>query len=79
MDLQDTIRQLEIEKERIEITIAELEQLQNGGGSGVTANHRKSNRGRKSMGSDERKVVSERMKRYWAKQRQTRSGPTLSQ
>ena len=25
MDLQDTIRQLEIEKERIEITIAELE------------------------------------------------------
>jgi hypothetical protein len=71
MDLQDTIRQLEIEKERIEITIAELEQLQNGGGSGVTANHRRSNRGRKSMESEEREEVSLRMKKYWAKHQET--------
>jgi len=27
---------------------------------------RKSNRGRKSMSADERKVVSDRMRKYWA-------------
>jgi len=30
---------------------------------------RKSNRGRKFMGLEERKVVSERMKKYWASRR----------
>ena len=45
--------------------------LQNGGGSGVTANHRRSNRGRKSMESEEREEVSLRMKKYWAKHQET--------
>jgi hypothetical protein len=54
----------------IELALAELTQLQNGNGS-VVANHRgrKSNRGRKSMGSEERQEVSLRMKKYWAEQR----------
>ena len=75
MDLSETIRQLEDEKQRIELAIAELKQLHNGNGDGrgVMANDsgRKSNRGRKSMGSDERQEVSLRMKRYWASRRET--------
>ena len=73
MDLQDTIRQLEMEKERIEAALAGLKQLQNGNGdlNGVMANHgsRKSSRGRKSMGAQEREEVSLRMKKYWAGRR----------
>jgi hypothetical protein len=72
MDLQDTIRQLEMEKERIEAALAGLKQLQNGnGGSSVMANQgsRKSKRGRKSMSSEEREEVSLRMKKYWAGRR----------
>jgi hypothetical protein len=37
-------------------------------GSGVLANRR----GRKSMGSEERLEVSERLKRYWANSREQR-------
>jgi len=60
-------------KERIALALAELKQLQNGNGdlNGVMANHgsRKSSRGRKSMGAQEREEVSLRMKRYWASRR----------
>ena len=69
----------QMEVERIEAAIAELKQLQNGegDGSGVMANHgsRKSSRGRKSMGSDEREEVSLRMKRYWASRRENPHPP----
>jgi hypothetical protein len=69
MDLEQTIRQLEIQKRRIELVIAELEQLQGiDVGGGVLANRR----GRKSMGPQERLEVSERMKRYWANHREQR-------
>lgn len=67
MDLQQTIHQLEIQKRTIEFVIAELEQLQNGNDSGSVV--MKNRRGRKSMGSEERQQVSERMKRYWANRR----------
>ena len=67
MDLQQTIHQLEIQKRAIEFVITELEQLQNGNDRGIVA--MKSRRGRKSMGSEERRQVSERMKRYWANRR----------
>jgi hypothetical protein len=75
MDLTLTIRQLEVEKESIELAVAELKRLQqtvNGNGISMVANlgSRKSKRGRKSMGSEERLAVSERMKRYWASRRE---------
>jgi hypothetical protein len=67
MDLQETIRQLELQKRKVELVIAELEQLQ-GKEGGVSSNRR----GRKSMGSEERQQVSERVKRYWANRRKQR-------
>ena len=70
MDLQETIRQLKIQKRKVELAIAELEQLQgsDSGSSVVMVNRR----GRKSMGSEERQQVSDRMKRYWANRREQR-------
>jgi hypothetical protein len=50
--------------ERIDAAIAGFEQLPN-------VNSGKSSRGRKSMGSEERQQVSERMKPYWASRRRT--------
>jgi hypothetical protein len=70
MDVQPTIRILQLEPERVEATIALLEQLQNANGNGTGAPHHKSKRGRKSMGSEEREEVSERMKKYWANRRE---------
>jgi hypothetical protein len=72
VDLSATIRRLEIEKQSIELALADLKRLQNGNydGSGVAPNCRKSNRGRKSMESAERLQVSERMKKYWASRRE---------
>lgn len=67
MDLQQTIHQLEIQKQKIEFVISELEQLQNSNDSGSVV--MQSRRGRKSMGSEERGQVSERMRRYWANRR----------
>jgi hypothetical protein len=72
MDLSETIRQLENQKQSLELAIANLKKLRDGGGSGLTANRRKSNRGRKSMGHEERQEVSKRMKKYWASRRETR-------
>ena len=71
MDLRKTIQELHVQKQRLQRTIAELEQLQksDGGGEGVAALVRR--RGRKSMGHEERRVVSERMKKYWASRRET--------
>lgn len=71
MDLQKTIQELQIQKERLERTIEELEELQKSGGGdrmAVLANRR----GRKSMEPEERQQVSERMKKYWASRRKDR-------
>jgi hypothetical protein len=68
MELGDAIQQLQAEKKRIERLIALLEQLhRNQGCSSAVALKR---RGRKSMGSEERREVSARMKQYWASRRQ---------
>lgn len=73
MDLRNTIRELYEEKQRIEEAIASLEELQ--GSKGRLAAHalpespRKERRGRKTMPPEERREVSSRMKRYWAKRR----------
>ena len=68
MDLEAEIRQLKIEKLKLELVIAQMEQLQNTdvGSIAATVNRR----GRKSMGPEERQRVSERMKQYWANRKQ---------
>ncbi|HEY1242078.1 MAG TPA: hypothetical protein VGF16_16055 [Bryobacteraceae bacterium] len=60
-----------MEKARVEDSIAALEALDSTHASSRPAAGR---RGRKSMGTDERKQVSERMKKYWESRRQTRFG-----
>jgi hypothetical protein len=67
MDLTRIIQQLCAELDRLQQAIATLEQFQRERNTTVPA-HR--TRGRKSMGTEERKVVAERMKAYWAKKRQ---------
>ena len=67
MDLTRIIGQLYAERDRVRQAIATLEQFQQEKNTAVPA-HR--TRGRKSMGTEERKVVAERMKTYWAKRRQ---------
>ena len=64
MDLQAIINALRSDLEKLEGVIAALERLQ-----GVINSAPKSRRGRESMGAEERKAVSERMKRPWAKRR----------
>jgi len=51
------------ELERINCALEMLEKLQ----PAVRSKHR--SRGRKHMGANERKLVSERMRRYWAQRR----------
>ena len=67
MDLNQIIRTLYAQKEKLERAIAALEDLERGWlpAWGQT----RSPRGRKSMSPAERKEVSARMKRYWAKRR----------
>ena len=65
MDLNKTIRDLRTELEKLNEVIASLEQFQS---TGTLPAPRR--RGRKSMPEEERKVVAERMKRYWAGRRQ---------
>jgi hypothetical protein len=62
MDLNKTIRDLRNELEKLNEVIASLEQFQS---TGTLPAPRR--RGRKSMPEEERKVVAERMKRYWAR------------
>jgi hypothetical protein len=73
MDLRKTIRDLYEEKARLEEAIASLEGLlaaKSGGSAraGWDAPPKK-RRGRTSMPPEERKIVSQRMKRYWAQRR----------
>jgi hypothetical protein len=73
MDVLKALRDLYLEKSRIDRLIAICE-------SKIKEQDRRmsrSKRGRKSMSTDERKVVSERMRSYWAKRRteEKDSGP----
>ena len=65
MDVSKVIRDLVLKRELIDRAISELEGLQtpatNADGSPMPKR-----RGRKGMGPEERREVSERMKRYWA-------------
>jgi hypothetical protein len=64
MDLQQTIRQLRAEKELIELAISILEELLTTRGGDLPKRS-----GRKSMPLQERREVSQRMKKYWASRR----------
>jgi hypothetical protein len=72
MDINQAIDQLRAEKDRIERVIAQMEQLfptpRRFGR--ITATGKR--RGRTSMGAEERKQVSARLKEYWAQRREGR-------
>jgi hypothetical protein len=72
MDLRKTIQDLYAEKENLERVIASLEELQRAAAADSHTVGRSKRRGRKSMGSQERQEVSERMKKYWADRRGNR-------
>lgn len=71
MDLYKAIRDLYAEKKRLEEAIASLEELLEAKAATENLNLEglRKRRGRKSMGPEERRVVSERMKNYWASRR----------
>lgn len=71
MDLYKAIQDLYAEKEKLERVIASLEDLQKAAGGGVPPTGSSKRRGRKSMGEDERKEVSARMRKYWAGRRKS--------
>ena len=77
MDLVKTIEELRYEQERLERVIASLEELQTAVAGTVP---QKKRRGRRSMSPEERREVSERMKKYWAdwhnKHRRTLHSPS---
>jgi hypothetical protein len=75
MDLSKTIQDLYAEKEKLERVIASLEELQRAADANSHVMGRNKRRGRKSMGSDERQEVSERMKKYWASRRTAKQNP----
>jgi len=69
MDLYKAIQELTAQKRQIDLAIATLEALIRG----ETAPP-KSRRGRKNMSEAERRVVSERMRAYWASRRNSKGG-----
>lgn len=74
MDLYKAIQNLYAEKEKLEHVIASLEELQRTVGAAPAVPSSGKRRGRKSMGSKERKEVSERMKKYWESRRSSSQG-----
>lgn len=75
MDLSRIIHDLRVQKQEIERAIARLEQLQRSAHEGGPLPRR---RGRKSMGPEERRKVSERIRKYWAAKRLVRPTETSS-
>src|SRR5947207_12757843 len=72
MDLYKAIQDLYAEKEKLERVIASLEELQRTAGNvPVVPVKALKRRGRKSMSSDERQEVSERMRKYWSDRSKT--------
>lgn len=71
MDLYRAIRELYEEKKRLEDAIASLEQLLEAKAvtQSLNLDGLRKRRGRKNMGPEERRKVSERMKKYWAQRR----------
>lgn len=66
MDLSKTIAELYEEKTRLDRVIASLEQL---GVDSFPVSITATRRGRKFMSPEERREVSERMRKYWAERK----------
>ena len=71
MDIAAMIDKLETERRRLDGAIEALRRLQEQTGNTKkrSAGGSRQRRGRKFMSADERREVSARMKRYWAKRR----------
>ena len=70
MDLNETLRELRAQRDKLAAVIEQLESIN---GSGSPAGDRvRSRRGRKYMDAEERREVSARMKRYWAGRRKAK-------
>jgi hypothetical protein len=69
VDLYRTIQILRDEQKRLDRLIQSMEQMHSSGGHGAVPRETAARRGRKSMTGDERRKVSERMKRYWEARR----------
>jgi cell division septum initiation protein DivIVA len=71
VDLLKAIRELQDEKKHLDRIIDSLEQMVAEGTHSArrTSGKRMGRRGRKTMSSEERKQVSERMAKYWASRR----------
>ena len=65
MDYQRILQELHDQRAKLDRAIQQLESL----AAGSSAARGPKRRGRKSMGAEERKIVSDRMKRYWAARR----------
>jgi len=65
MNLETAIRELHLELERVKHLIAALEEFER---TGRLPQPR--HQGRKSMGDQERGIVSQRMRKYWAGRRE---------
>ena len=72
MDLDKVIAKLQGERAKLDEIIASLEQLKRSGAD-VPKEVIKKRRGRKFMNEEDRREVSERMKRYWAARRNKKS------
>jgi hypothetical protein len=82
VDLYKAIRDLVEERNRIDKIIASLEEmLARGNSQASTKKDRRpaKRRGRKNMSPEERKVVSERMARYWAARRAAKDQELVEQ
>ena len=69
LNLEPTIRYLRAQAEGLDRAIESLEKLLADPSTAVGPATKR--RGRKSMGLEERREVSARMKKYWASRRQT--------
>ena len=67
MDIYKAIQDLHEEKRRLDRVIESLESVIRKGDSSVRAPSKR--RGRKNMSEEERRIVSERMKKYWVMRR----------
>jgi hypothetical protein len=77
MDLYRIIRELMLERDRLQKIIDSLEEMKPDGRAGIRADVKR--RGRKSMDLAAREEVSERMKRYWAGRKAQRSAASDGQ
>jgi hypothetical protein len=74
VDLTQALAALRLDKERIERAIGLLEELQRSSGVPPEIPSSPKRRGRKSMGTEERRQVSERMLKHWHEKRNKPEG-----